>query len=565
MRISKIITKQNEEIEPGRISILVGANNVGKSQTLIDIKDRMINGLASKPVVIKAIHFVKPDIFDHLFEGITLKDHPSSIGIKMASGINSHLTGGENININLEHFQNEFDNKDNLDFLLGSISKLRLSFLDADSRLSLAKTVNSINPHEDIPQHILHKLLQDELTEKELAKAFRKAFQMAIKFDDSGYKDFCLRVAKQFRNIPERTRDAFPIMSKYNKLDNQGDGFKSFVGIVLSILFSKDRIVLLDEPEAFLHPAQAKYLGKWIADQSDNFSGQLIISTHNSNFLSGVLSSNKSVNIYRVNREDDQTNYHLLPPSAIESLTKSPMLSSQRVLEAIFQKGVVVCEADADRTIYQTVAQRVFDNQNILFVHSHNKQTLKDVVKLLVDAKIPVGAIADIDLLNDENNFRNIVEALTDRPISAALLQTRQDIDNSVQNQSDTEILQTIENSTAEFLQQLRGQEHTLNGARGALNRLRKEATKWARQKELGVTGFDGNEQSKVRRFLGNLKSKKLFVVPVGELEKWMSLETTQKNKWIVLALDELYKDNIPDNLKSFIKDILTRMGENVS
>lgn len=565
MKITKLITKQNQEINPGRISILVGANNVGKSQTLIDIKDRMINGLASKPVVIKEIQFAKPKTFDELFNGIIVKDHPSSVGTKIATGINSHLTGGENINFAFDHYKQEYNNQNNLNFLLGNISKLRLSFLDADSRLSLAKTVKSINPHEDVPQHILHKLLQDEITEKELAKAFKKAFQMAIKFDDSGYKDFCLRVAKQFKNIPERTRDAFPIMSKYNKLDNQGDGFKSFVGIVLSILFSKDRIILLDEPEAFLHPAQAKFLGKWIADQSKDFSGQLIISTHNSNFLAGILSSDSLVNIYRVNREDNITDFHLLPPSAIEKLTKSPMLSSQRVLESIFHKGVIVCEADADRTIYQTVAQKVFDNQNILFIHSHNKQTLKDVAQLLVDAKIPVGAIADIDLLNDETNLKELVKALTNKPISKQLLKTRLEIDRSVQNQSENEILNAIENNVEIFLNQLKQKSHTLDGAKGALNRIRREATKWAMQKEKGISAFDKDYQTKVKRFLSNLKTKQLFIVPVGELEKWIDVGTNQKNKWIVKALNEIHEDRIPNQLKEFIKEILIKMGENIS
>lgn len=51
-----------------------------------------------------------------------------------------------------------------------------------------------------------------------------------------------------------------------------------------------------------------------------------------------------------------------------------------------------------------------------------------------------------------------------------------------------------------------------------------------------------------------DLKTKKLFIVPVGEPEKW-----------IIKALDEIHKDNIPNGLKDFIKDVLERMGENVS
>ncbi len=565
MKIIKLITKNNQEIELGKISILVGANNVGKSQTLIDIKNRMIIGLASKPVIIKKIFFEKPDNFDKLFDGLTIKDHATSVEHNIVVGINSQLSDAENIQIHKDSLKNQFNNKSNLDFLLGNVSRLRLSFLDASSRLSLARTVNSINPHEDTPSHLLHKLLQDELTEKELASAFKMAFQMAIKFDDSGYKDFCLRVSKQFRKIPVKTRDAYPVFNKYNKLDNQGDGFKSFVGIVLSILFSKDRIILLDEPEAFLHPAQAKFLGKWIADQSINISGQLMISTHNAAFLSGILSSNQEVNIYRVNREDNNTEYHLLPPSAIEVLTKSPMLSSQRVMESIFHKGVVVCEADADRSIYESVAQKELNNQSILFIHSHNKQTLKDVINLLVTAKIPVGAIADIDLLNDERNLILTIEALTGKKTRKDLIRKRKEIESSVQDQSDNEILKKIKKSLEQLIKELGKKEHSLDGLRGALNRIRKETTKWAPQKKLGLNSFNPEMRKKVTNFLKSLNRIRLFIVPVGELENWIDVGVSKKNRWIIPALSVIHSGSCPNNLKIFIKTVLDKMEENVS
>ena len=130
-------------------------------------------------------------------------------------------------------------------------------------------------------------------------------------------------------------------------LDTQGDGFRSFVGVVLSLLMSKGRIVLLDEPEAFLHPAQARQLGHWIAEHSKHSAEQVIVATHNSSFLSGILASDQAVNIFRLNRKGDRTTYTLIPSKATADLAKSPILSSQRVLESVFYKGVVVCEADA--------------------------------------------------------------------------------------------------------------------------------------------------------------------------------------------------------------------------
>lgn len=565
MELTKIILKDNKEINLDKINVLVGANNVGKSQTLIDIRDRMTIGLASKPVLIKSFNFKKPNNFEDLFSGLNLKDHPTNLDYKDVVGINNQLLGSETLSLHIKNIEQQFDRDDNLDFILGTLSKLRLSFLDASSRLSLANTVQSFNPHTGIPSNILHMLLKDPATEDELNKAFRKAFSMSLKMDDTAYTDFCIRVAKQFRNIPSNTRKAFPVMNKYNKLDNQGDGFKSFVGIVLSILFSKDRIILLDEPEAFLHPAQIRFLGRWISQQSANISGQLIIATHNSHFLSGILSDSRNVNIYRVNRKDNTTSFHLIPPSATESLAKSPLLSSQRVLESIFHKSVIVCEADADRTVYQTVAYKVLNNQNIYFLHSHNKQTLKTVVQLLKDTKIPVGAIADIDVLNDSVVFKGIIEALSGKPVSGNLLNTRAEIAALVENQSEDELIQEMSENVQQFLEQLNNGDHSLSGAKGALNRIRQAATIWSSQKKLGVESFENRDKQKVRRFIGALKRHKLFVVPVGELEGWMNLGTRKKNKWIVIALNEIHNNNSSTQLIKFVKEILIKMGEQIS
>lgn len=114
-----------------------------------------------------------------------------------------------------------------------------------------------------------------------------------------------------------------------------------------------------------------------------------------------------------MNRSQDITEYNLLPAIATEKLYKSPLLSSQRVIEAIFHKGVVVCEADADRAIYQSVASvELSSNQEVLFIHSHNKQTLKDVADILIGINIPVALIADIDILNSKDDLSKIIDTL---------------------------------------------------------------------------------------------------------------------------------------------------------
>jgi AAA15 family ATPase/GTPase len=565
MKIESITLKNDQTINLGKISILVGANNVGKSQTLRDIQQRMQNGLLSKFVLLKELKFSKPASFEDLLVNLKITDSQHSIGNKRIVGINNNLTGQDNFEINYEHSKQRFNSEENWDWVLGNISKFKVSHLDSTTRLNLINTTQSFNPDTEDPMNMLQNLFTQKENEELLRLAFNEAFGMEVILDYSGLKDFCLRVAKSFPEIPEDPRKAYLITKDFNKIDNQGDGFRSFVGIVLSLLFSKDRIVLLDEPEAFLHPAQARYLGKWIADNSDKLSGQIIISTHNSNFLSGLLQSDKKVDIYRLNRNGDDTSFKLIPPDATENLSKSPMLSSQRVLEAIFHKAVIVCEADADRIVYQTVSTLHHNNQEILFVYSHNKQTLKDVASLLIATQIPVGVISDIDILNDETDFKNLFRAVTQTEISAELLAKRKEIAESVDNSSEQEALDKLKSNISEFLEQLYKSEHSFGGAKGALNRIRKETSKWTFPKKNGLEGFNEGIRPKFSEVINELNKKKIFIIPVGELEGWMDLGTSRKNNWIVLALIVIFAKNTSKKLIEFVEMILNNVTKNIA
>lgn len=395
-----------------------------KSQTLRDIKERMELGISSRPIILDKILFNIPLSVEEIIAGLELKNSLSNTN-KIISGIKNNLLEQDTFEFGATWLNDNFNQNKTYDFTLGNISKFKVAHLDSSTRLNLVKTVNGFNPHEQGPTNILQSLLVQKESESFLQKAFTDAFKMEIKLDWSTFVKLSLLIAKKLPTIPDDPQKAFPITKDIKKIDTEGDGFRSFIGIILSILLSKDRIILLDEPEPFLHPAQARFLGKWIADNSDKLNGQLIIATHSSNFLNGILSSEKPVDVYRLNREDDKTLYNLIPPTATKKLTTSSLLSSQRVLEAIFHKGVVVCEADADRAIYQGVSVVEFNNQEILFIHSHNKQTLKHVAQLLIDAKIPVSVIADIDLFNDESDYKKLIETLTGNTVSTSLLEER--------------------------------------------------------------------------------------------------------------------------------------------
>lgn len=195
-----------------------------------------------------------------------------------------------------------------------------------------------------------------------------------------------------------------------------------------------------------------------------------------------------------------------------------------------------------------------FSNQEILFIHSHNKQTLKDVAKLLVDAKIPVSVITDIDILNDESDFVKIFETLTGIRPDEHILKLRNEISLSVNKIDDKTILNNVKTVLQELILQLDNGQHNLDGLKGAYNRVEKEFTKWKNPKNEGVTGFESSVQHKVIELINSTKKIGLFIVPVGELEGWIDLKVKKKNKWIIPALDLIHEKKSPEPLKKICR-----------
>jgi ABC-type branched-subunit amino acid transport system ATPase component len=566
MKITTIRTKLGTEVPIGKFTVLVGPNNVGKSQTLRDIHQRLVTGPTAKCVILDDVVIEKPATFEDLLAGLQKQADPTHVGMHLVRGISSNLTSGDSIRVNLKDLQSQFEKEDHLNFIFGNISKFRVSYLDAESRLKVAKAAPSHNPHTQPPTNLLQGLFAaQDATEDVLREAFRDTFAMDVRLDYSGMQQLMLRVADKFSEIPPDPRDAYPVFSKYPKLDDQGDGFRSFVGVVLSLLLSEGRVILLDEPEAFLHPAQSRQLGMWIASHAASVPGQIILATHNASFLSGILASGQQVDIFRMNRSDNTTEYVRIPPEATKGLVASPLLSSQRVLEAIFFRSVIVCEADADRAVYQTVATNTLGSQEALFVHAHNKQSVPRVVQLLRSAHIPTAAIVDLDALNSAGDLRKLIEALGDPDQAEPIIKQREDLAGLLGMPPDETILANVRDAIAEFLAQLDAGDHDLSGARGALNRLRKLASDWYAVKTKGVTGFPPEAAELGTQLLAACNALGLFLVPCGELESWIDLGTTRKNMWVVRALESLHADKCPAPLQNFIKAVLVSLKDQSS
>ncbi len=91
------------------------------------------------------------------------------------------------------------------------------------------------------------------------------------------------------------------------------DGVQAYTGLVAAVMSLPHRILLIDEPEAFLHPPLAKRLGRDLADLATERDASLVVATHSADFLMGCLEANPNVVIVRLTYENRVATSRYLP------------------------------------------------------------------------------------------------------------------------------------------------------------------------------------------------------------------------------------------------------------
>lgn len=71
-----------------------------------------------------------------------------------------------------------------------------------------------------------------------------------------------VKLNQQYDDEQQRLEEYTTILDNYKQVQNQGDGIKSFTGILLYFMLDYYRTYLIDELESFLYPPQARIMGQ---------------------------------------------------------------------------------------------------------------------------------------------------------------------------------------------------------------------------------------------------------------------------------------------------------------
>ena len=219
--------------------------------------------------------------------------------------------------------------------------------------------------------------------------------------------------------------------SKAMLIESASDGVKAFTGIIVELIAGDPRVLLIDEPEAFLHPSLASKLGYEISRAAVQSDKRVFASTHSPTFVMGCIQSGAPINIIRLTYRAGAATARVLPNEEILELMRNPLLRSTGVLNGLFYEFVVVTESDADRAFYQEINDRLLRFKpdwgipNCLFLNAQGKHTVHTIIRPLRKLGIPAAGIVDVDVMKEGGvPWTNILDGANVPPINRGALAT---------------------------------------------------------------------------------------------------------------------------------------------
>lgn len=392
------------------ITIFVGPNNSGKSLVLRELEVALSSNPKPSGLKILSDFEIEWSTEEDVKRDLEALEKKKPLGTPEGYAyIGRFHPGGsfEASNIHLQSLLDFVKAKSNKNWIASQYLRYFIARLDGRTRFDLTND-HSMGDLLGTPQNVLAHLFTDDELRREVRSLIFDAFGLYFVIDPLAGGSLRMRLSPK-----EPTHDEQSLNSAAREFHGQAlyikdasDGVQAYVGIVTAVLAGQYRAIMIDEPEAFLHPPLARKLGNQLATIAAKHRGSLLASTHSADFLLGcVQASPTAVRVVRMEYSKGKSKGKVVDPAALDKMFRTPLMRSANVISALFHDGVVVTESDNDRVFYSEIYYRLAEQNSgypsVLFINAQNKQTIADIIGPLREFGIPAAAIADIDILKD--------------------------------------------------------------------------------------------------------------------------------------------------------------------
>ena len=527
------------------IVVFVGSNNSGKSQSLKDIY-RAFNHPENN-IVVKSIEYKNEGVesFEQTIKRLASYNKENSYyngyGFSIHSGWIRNMQS------------NSYSGMDQLESFF-------VKQLDTRDRLSQCGPIGVIDRDES-KSHPLHYLVNDADLRKKIDKCFYEAFGDHLQVERYGGKNNFLRIGNEVKrlagvgvSLDDDLDNATKILDSYPKLHEQGDGMVSFTGVLLSLLIENYSVFLIDEPESFLHPPQARVLGTEIPELLGN--RQAFISTHSEHFLKGLLEvAQDRIKVVRISRAGNTNDFSFIKTDDIAKIWKDTLLRQSNVLQGLFYDAVVICESDSDCQFYSGIQTYLKEQQskrdNTFFVYSSTKSRMKVIVDALRPLNVKYRVIADLDLLREKNDLKPLCESCGGNwnEIEGDFIR----FNDVLRDEKNTISKEDLKKLFADVIDADGKEEYD----KTSLKELKRKVTleqKWKTLKRNGIKAIPFEAKDAFNNIESNLRTHHIMLVPDGELEGFVNV-SGHGPSWVANVIETYpdYGNAVFDEARRFV------------
>ncbi|KXZ16833.1 AAA family ATPase [Bacillus nakamurai] len=191
--------------------------------------------------------------------------------------------------------------------------------------------------------------------------------------------------------------------SKKMPLENQGTGLQrmSLIYLIQNMIQNKlmgesdNKLLLIDEPEAFLHPEAVRALSRSLYKIGEKMP--LMISTH-SPILIDLSEKHTSIQVFRVGEKEAIQLYKSLSEQFDENDVQNMKILNyvdSYVNEFFFADKILIVEGDTEYIAFKHLAK--LENENVHIIRARGKSTIVTLMKILNQFNTNYDVLHDVD------------------------------------------------------------------------------------------------------------------------------------------------------------------------
>ena len=306
-------------------------------------------------------------------------------------------------------------------------------------------------------------------------------------------------------------------------LENKGSGLQSLIMIELfkfyCKIFNQSSLLILEEPELFLHPHAKRMLADILNDFIGDDENQIIITTHSEEFLHNVDIENINV-IRKTSLGTKKSKISKENYGDGKELQKLKIELQHKNAEMFFAEKVILVEGEEQVLIPEIIkkiyGKNILNNNDISIIKVGGKSYFSIYRKVLDELNIKNYIIADYDILNKGLDSLLTIEEKQKLANIRSKIDEKLKSSSSIKKETNSRDWESLVNVLEKITKEQK-YDTTLNDVWETFrNRI---------YTKVGLSDLDDIVRQEIINFIYSLYEKNIFIMQKGELEDYYKKE----------------------------------------